>query len=273
MPRQREDAGVVLAAEEDRLPSGHEPPVDDLKTRHFRDRKPLGEGLHRPELDSADDAVPVRLGVVGIEVGTLDHLLRHAPAVVHAKGDRMHARTQLAQVVKLRRGHVVAGIHQGAVQVQFRRLGALQIQRQVLLPPHIRRDDLLPVPGLAHEGMPARQPAGFHGLAILRLHGRKPLPREVRRPGQDDGIGKQRIGPLPQERIDRHHPRRIQVQPPLPGDLHLRRTGHGGQHGHCDRKTTFHIAKIMFFSGGEKHYFKEKRVTPEPPKKWGPSTD
>ena len=104
----------------------------------------------------------------------------------------MHARLQLAQAVELRRGHVIAGVHQGAVQVQGRRLGAFQVQRQLLVPPHIRRHDLLPVPGLAHERMPPRQPSGFHGHAILRIRRRHPLPGQVRRPGQDDAVGKQR---------------------------------------------------------------------------------
>ena len=84
MPCQREHAGVVLAAEEDRMPAGPELTAHDLQPRHLRDRELLGNLLHRPELDAADDAVPVRLGVVRIEVGALDHLHRHAPAIVHA---------------------------------------------------------------------------------------------------------------------------------------------------------------------------------------------
>ena len=240
------------------MPVGPELTAHNLQPRHLRDRKLLGYLLHRSELDAADDAVPVRLGVVRIEVRALDHLHRHAPAIVHAEGERMHARLQLAQAVELRRGHVIAGVHQGAVQVQFRGLGALQVQRQLLVPPHIRRYYLLPVPGLAHERMPARQPPGFHGQAILRIRRRHPLPSQVRRPGQDDAG------------IDRQHGtgccrgRGLQIQPPLPSDLQLRRTGHGGQHGHghgrdqgpyhgrkhspCDRKTLFHIAKLVFFS-------------------------
>ena len=244
--RKREHAGVVLAAEEHRATAGLEPAVDDRQARHVPRRRIRADLIGRPELDPADDAVPVRLRIVRVQVRTPDHRLRHAAAVIDTEQEGMDPRMQLAQLVHLRGRDVVAGIHQMAVQVQFRGLGALQVQRHVLLPPHIRRHDLLPVPGLARIGEPARQPPRLHGPAILRLRRREPLPRQIRRPRQVDAVGEQRIRPLPQERIDRHPPLRIQTQSPRPGHLQLR--------GACDRhndayesQPAFHTAKVRIF--------------------------
>ena len=117
MPRPREDAGVVPAAQEDRVAAGHEPSVDNLQPRHLRDGTVLPDDVLRRELDPADDAVPVRLGVLRVQVRAPDDLLRHAAAVIDTDCQGVDARAELAKIVGLRGGNVVAGIHEMAVQV------------------------------------------------------------------------------------------------------------------------------------------------------------
>ena len=102
--------------------------------------------LFSPKLHPADDAVPIGLCVFGIGVGGGIQLRGHAPAVVHHDGQQMASRLQPAgQHIALWRGDVVARVEKQAVEVDPRRLGALQEQREATVLPRLRHVDIATV--------------------------------------------------------------------------------------------------------------------------------
>ncbi len=154
----------------------------------------------------------------------------------------MDAGTQFAQAVYLRGGNVVAGVSEHPVDIQSGGFGPLQEKHQVLVLPDGGRDNLLPVPGLAHIGVPSRK-SGREG----RIGRSRALPGKVRRPGQVDVVRKQGIHPVRQQRIRRQRPFRIQTESPPAGNVLIRRAGNQRP---CTNNSqpTFHRIQMYVFS-------------------------
>ena len=105
-------------------------------------------------------------------------------AVVHNNGQLMCSGLQLSEVIDVRSGDAVTGIHERAIHIDLRELGAFQVQYNVPVLPPLRNVDGTRVGGRTRIAEETRQTGGF-----LPVRAGRTLPVGVHGPWQRDHGG------------------------------------------------------------------------------------